>query len=656
MLNKYNRMIERQSGNIVRPYRADGYVNMLNKYGTAKDTTEHYEYEYEPIVPDTELEGFYEGNGLFSKIIDAPAEEAIKHGFSIKGLVDAELEDFYTQALDDLDWEEKAITCLSWMRLFGGCIAVMLIDDGRGLDEPVDWDRAMSIDDIRVYDRSVVYPDYAALYIEDFGTNDPLRTRGSNLGKPEYYYIYSIYGSFRVHESRCLIFKNGELPEKAKNSIYRFWGIPEYIRLHRAVRDAEIAHGSSVKLLDRSIQAVYSMKGLSAELATEGGEDRVLRRLQTIDMARGLLNSITIDAEGEDYSFRQFSFSGVAEVIETTCNYLSALTNIPQTILFGRSPAGMNATGEGDLENWYNYVERIQKRVLKKNLRYLLSAIFRIGYNRGKVDEIPRLDIEFEPLWSMTEEQKVALDQARATVAQTKAATAATYIDLQVIDPSEVRRKLADSDEFDIETMLDDYTEEELEENAPKPNQEGMMPPGMMPQGGENALQMPSGEQQENVAQDAAEANSVGVLVVRDGKVLCGRRLHDDGRGLICGPGGKIEEGETSEEAAIREAQEEFGITPKNLISLGLGPDEGEFTPEIFLCTEYDGGVECDDDEMTAPVFASMDKLMDNKADLFEPFRNSLKIMMHKLYGSDPDTRPWLVKVIERVRKRYSDG
>lgn len=72
------------------------------------------------------------------------------------------------------------------------------------------------------------------------------------------------------------------------------------------------------KLLDRSVQAVYKMKDLAAELATEEGEDRVLRRLQTIDMARGLLNSITIDSEGEDYDFRQFQFSGVSDVIDST--------------------------------------------------------------------------------------------------------------------------------------------------------------------------------------------------------------------------------------------------------------------------------------------------------------------------------------------------
>ena len=88
------------------------------------------------------------------------------------------------------------------------------------------------------------------------------------------------------------------------------------------------------------MQAIYSMKNLASLLATDDGEDQVVRRLEVIDMARGLLNSIAIDADGENYDFKSISFSGVKDVIDSTCNMLSALTNIPQTLLFGRSPAG----------------------------------------------------------------------------------------------------------------------------------------------------------------------------------------------------------------------------------------------------------------------------------------------------------------------------
>ena len=141
IVKRYAHLIEMQTGKAVRPYRADGYVNMMNKYGTSKDTTEGYRFRAEPVVPDELLTMYYEGNGLFAKIIDTPAEEAIKHGFTLESTKDQKIEDFYTEALDELDWEETAMTAIRWARLFGGSIAVMMINDGRGIDEPLDWPR-----------------------------------------------------------------------------------------------------------------------------------------------------------------------------------------------------------------------------------------------------------------------------------------------------------------------------------------------------------------------------------------------------------------------------------------------------------------------------------------------------------------------------------
>lgn len=467
----YERMLHKATGQSVSSYRADssdyredGYVNMLNKYGTSQDVTEHYHFVPEFPVPDVVLAANYESNGLFAKIIDTPAEEATKHGFELEGITDKKIKDYAYEALDDLDWEEIATTCIKWARLFGGSMAVMLIDDGRGLEEPLDWKNIKSLEDIRIFDRSRIQPDYGSIYHYDPRN----RIRGSRLGMPEYYQVFSRAGNFVVHDSRCLTFQNGVLPEITTNSLYRVWGVPEYLRINRAIRDAEVAHGSAPKLLDRSVQPIYKMRDLSAELATEEGEDRVIKRLQAIDMAKGLMNTIAIDSEGEEYDFRTFQFSGVSSVIESSCNFLSAVTSIPQTILFGRSPAGMNATGHADFENYYNYVERIQKRMLRKNLRYLLTIIFKAAVAQKKFDKIPTLNIKFNPLWSLTDEEETALEQQKAQAQLARAQVAQAYVAMQALDPSEVRKSLAKSDDFDVETMLDDYTEEELEEFAPQ--------------------------------------------------------------------------------------------------------------------------------------------------------------------------------------------
>lgn len=645
-LNERGREILRRKNGAVRPHREDGYVNLLNKYGTKQDNSEAYKFEREPVIPDMQLTGLYEGNGLFSKIIDAPAEEALKHGFDLN-LKSDELNAFVEDALDDLEWEEKAATAIKWARLYGGALIVMLIDDGRGLEEPVDWEHIRSIDELRVYERSIVQPDYASLYQQDYGGKG-VGNRVSKFGQPEYYYVSSIYGSFKVHESRCLVFRNGVLPEQTSNATYLFWGMPEYVRIRRALRETVTAHTDSVKLLERSVQAIYSMKGLASLLTTDDGENQVLKRLQLVDTSRGLLNSIAIDSEGEQYDFKTFQFSGVKDVIDATCNMLSALTNIPQTILFGRSPAGMNATGDSDFESYYNFVEKIQRLMLKRNLRTLLDVVFRAGIASGDVAEEPDYKLEFKPLWSLSDTEQAAVDQTKAQTALVKAQTAQAYVDMQALDPTEVRRRLASDEEFDVEDIISEDDEDDLLQSLLGTEPSAMsdveaaqknIEQGQAPGGEEQSATVAPTATPPTTNADATDTDyGVGVLVVQDGRFLCGTRLNG---GSVGGPGGHIEAGESPEDAAIRETQEEFGITPKDLMPVAFLSDlKPPYCPShVFLCTDFDGSIRCADGEMTSPGFITAEKVAElstqNPERLFLPFAQSITALLDVL-SSNP--------------------
>ena len=645
-LNERGREILRRKNGAVRPHREDGYVNLLNKYGTKQDNSEAYKFEREPVIPDMQLTGLYEGNGLFSKIIDTPAEEALKHGFDLN-LKSNEMNAFVDEALDDLEWDEKATTAIKWARLYGGALIVMLIDDGRGLEEPVDWEHIRSIDELRVYERSIVQPDYASLYQQDYGGKG-VGNRVSKFGQPEYYYVSSIYGSFKVHESRCLVFRNGVLPEQTSNATYLFWGMPEYVRIRRALRETVTAHTDSVKLLERSVQAIYSMKGLASLLTTDDGENQVLKRLQLVDTSRGLLNSIAIDSEGEQYDFKTFQFSGVKDVIDATCNMLSALTNIPQTILFGRSPAGMNATGDSDFESYYNFVEKIQRLMLKRNLRTLLDVVFRAGIASGDVAEEPDYKLEFKPLWSLSDTEQAAVDQTKAQTALVKAQTAQAYVDMQALDPTEVRRRLASDEEFDVEDIISEDDEDDLLQSLLDTEPSNMsdveaaqknIEQGKAPGGEEQSSTVAPTATPPTTNTDAADTDyGVGVLVVQDGRFLCGTRLKG---GSVGGPGGHIEAGESPEDAAIRETREEFGITPKDLMPVAFLSDlKPPYCPShVFLCTDFDGSIRCADGEMTSPGFITAEKVAElstqNPERLFPPFAQSITTLLDVL-SSNP--------------------
>lgn len=670
----------------------DGYKNLMNKYGTKEDMSEQYHFESDIPVTDMELTLNYEENGLFTKIIDIPAEDAVSSGFSY-GINDMEMEDFINNSLDELDFEEKIVTAIKWARLYGGSLVVMMIDDGKRLEEPVDWDGIQGIDELLVFERPVVTPDYNSVY-----QYKPDKKRSSKFGMPEFYEISPAYGrSFRVHESRCLLFKNGILPSTSIKTEYRFFGIPEYVRIHRNLQETVTSYGNGGKLLDRAVQAIYKMKHLAELLATEDGEDKVLTRLRMIDMAKGILNSIAIDSEGEEYEYKNVTFSGIKDILDSACNMLSAVTNIPQTKLFGRSPAGENSTGEGDMENYYKFVEKIQKLNLKNNVRTLIDIILIVGKVKGKYQDIPGYKLKFNPLWSLSEAEQAAVDRTKAETEHIKAQTAQIYVDMQALDASEVRNRLAESEEFSVNDILEeedgDWSEleeismgnlqesektsntalsteyetddrdykKEYREYQGKPEQihnralrnKARREMGLkvgdprevdhkvpLSKGGSNLkrnLEVTSRTENRKKGNktDENETKNIpivptgcGIIVVKDGKILVGNRKDN---GLVCGPGGHIEEGETPEEAAIRESREEFGIYIAELIPTTVIFDMPEeyCNSQIFLCTEYFGEPVALNSEMENARFELVQDLM--LQDLFLPFQLSLEKFIQKM-------------------------
>ena len=286
--------------------------------------------------------------------------------------------------------------------------------------------------------------------------------------------------------------------------------------------------------------------------------------------------------------------------------------------------------------------------MLKRNLRYLLDVVFRAGVASGEIDEEPDYKLVFNPLWSLSDAEQATVEQTKASASLTKAQTAQIYVDMQALDPSEVRRKLASDDEFTVEEIIDEEDEDlysamveaqnsqiESEVEAAEANVEQQELPGGSEQSAPSeipaAAEVAADEGKDG---DAAIPTTVGVLVLRDGKVLTGVRKSDFYPFTIGGPGGHIEKGETPEQAAVRETQEEFGITPTELIPLtvrtGLAEEFG--VPEYFLCTQYDGEIDCaDHSEVVAPQMSDLGEVLkavnDERESLFPPFADSIRVL-----------------------------
>lgn len=75
----------------------------------------------------------------------------------------------------------------------------------------------------------------------------------------------------------------------------------------------------------------------------------------------------------------------------------------------------------------------------------------------------------------------------------------------------------------------------------------------------------------------SAPLHGVGVLILRDGKVLLGRRRGSHGEGHWAPPGGHPDPGETPEATAAREVREETGL---RIVRARVGPTTEDRFPE----------------------------------------------------------------------------
>ncbi|MCK4730720.1 MAG: NUDIX domain-containing protein [Candidatus Aenigmarchaeota archaeon] len=86
----------------------------------------------------------------------------------------------------------------------------------------------------------------------------------------------------------------------------------------------------------------------------------------------------------------------------------------------------------------------------------------------------------------------------------------------------------------------------------------------------------------------------VGVIIIKDNKILLGRRKNALGAGTWQSPGGHLEFNETYEECAERETMEEAGIKIKNIRFFTATNDifdkDNKHYVTIFMVSEYDSG------------------------------------------------------------------
>ena len=118
-----------------------------------------------------------------------------------------------------------------------------------------------------------------------------------------------------------------------------------------------------------------------------GAEDVAKERLQVLSQMKSILNTIAIDGE-DDYVNISKNFASLPQVQMNMYQIVAAAADIPFTRFMGKSADGMNATGEGDLINYYDAIKgEIQIGQLQEIYSFLDPIIYNHLYGSREIIE-----------------------------------------------------------------------------------------------------------------------------------------------------------------------------------------------------------------------------------------------------------------------------
>lgn len=354
-----------------------------------------------------ELNNLYATNWIAGKIVDVPVNDAMRQGRIIQGDNAKEILKVY----DSLKIDKKISDALKWSRAYGGAVLVIVANDNDMMN-PLSVGKG-DLKNIAAFDMFDV--------IGHDMIRDPLSRDYLS------YEYYSIRGSSqKIHRSR-IVKIDGHTTSNRTKELMRGFGLSIFEKVYHTIGDFQESNDYITNLLAQSNVDVYRMNGLNEAVSAEM-DSVAISRIQVAQSMKSVLNAIILDKE-DDYNNITKSFAGLHEIDMGKLSKVAGAADIPLTRLLGKSADGMNATGEGDLKNYYDNVASYQTEVIY-DVYKAIDAV--ICADMGIV--IP--EFSFNSLFQMTDAQKAEIRNKNAQTDQ-------IYLTNGVVDETEVRQRLA---------------------------------------------------------------------------------------------------------------------------------------------------------------------------------------------------------------------
>lgn len=352
---------------------------------------------------DQQIEAMYRGDFLSRKVIDVPVRDVMRPWRSWQA--EAKQITAIEAAEKQFSVRTELAKALVWARLYGG--SVILIGAGNPEPSVAMLPEAVARGGLR-YLRALPRKMISVSEMD-------LDPASPGFGAPKMYHLdTTTRGRIDVHPSRVVRFLGAPRPDLDTNT--EGWGDSILQVVHDAIHNAALSMAGTSELVHEAKVDIVKIKNLGAMLSTDAGTKVLLDRFGNAAKLKSINNTLLLDGEDE-HDRIQTSFDGLPEVIRVFLEIVSAAADIPVTRLLGTSSKGLNATGEGDTRNYYDFLDgwRIE------NVAPALDVIDVLLW-RHALGVVPQdAYYEFNPLWQMTEKERADLSKTKAETAKVHA-------------------------------------------------------------------------------------------------------------------------------------------------------------------------------------------------------------------------------------------
>lgn len=386
----------------------DAFSNPLFRLGYGSQSPlEATEY---PLTRMTDnyalLNSLYRDNWVVQNVVGLMVDDMLREWYKLRGSLAPEYLDELARVERVTQLRASLNEGLRWGRLYGGAAGLILIRGQESmLDQPLELETVMpgSFAGLMILDRwSGIVPDMGLVT----DTGDP------DFNLPEYYTVNNAEGRIvaRVHHSRIVRFTGRELPYLERIAEL-YWGESEVEALYKDVVAHDNVSANIAALTFRANIDTMEVNNLEQLMAVGSTEQQ--KRFWRVMQAQSVMKSnfgYQLINKGDQIKNTQFTFTGLDDVYESMCLNLCGASHYPMTKLFGRSPAGLDSTGEGDLKNYYDYVNAQREAKLRPALERLLPVMAMSAWGAVPDD----LQIDFPPLWTPTAKEVADIAKAKA--------------------------------------------------------------------------------------------------------------------------------------------------------------------------------------------------------------------------------------------------